>query len=74
MAVTVCHLFIGLLYCRVKADRVVDLVMYGKRYSRARAVTAGTAGTAGVNEMLYFAMPARLKHIAESDQIGLRVA
>jgi len=71
MAVTVCHLFIGLLYCRVKADRVVDLVMYGKRYSRARAVTAGTAG---VNEMLYFAMPARLKHIAESDQIGLRVA
>jgi hypothetical protein len=64
------HQLIGLFCRRIEADRMIDIVVYGKRQARVGAIDR-TGG--GKDEVLGFTMPASFQNIEEPGEIGVEL-
>jgi hypothetical protein len=64
------HQLIRLFGRRIEADRVIDVVVYGKRQARVGAIDR-TGG--GEDEVLGFTMPASFQNIEEPGEIGVEI-
>jgi hypothetical protein len=70
MAVGMGHQFVGLFRGGVEAERMVNIVMHGKRHGGVGPIDR-TAG--GIHQMLHAVVAAGFQDIAEADQIGVYV-
>ncbi len=70
MAVCMSHQFVGLFAGGVKAQRVVDVLVNGKRHGGVGAIDAGTTG---VNQMLDAVVAAAFKDVGEADDVAVDV-
>jgi hypothetical protein len=64
------HQLVRFLGRGVKAHRVIDVVMLGKRHA---LVTAVDAGTAGINEMFDTGVAAAFEDIDEADHVAVHI-
>src|SRR6516162_9513885 len=70
MAIGMRHQLIGLFRRRIEADRMIDIVVYGKRQARVGSIDR-TGG--GEDEVVGFTMLASFQNIEESGEIGIGV-
>ena len=70
MAIGMRHQLIGLFRRRIEADRMIDIVVYGKRQTRVGAIDR-TGG--GKDEVVGFTTPASFQNIEEPGEIGVEI-
>ena len=70
MAVGVGHQLVGLLGRGVEADRMIDVVVLGKRHALIAAVDAGTAG---IDKVLDAVVATAFENIDEADHVAIDI-
>src|SRR6516164_2211027 len=70
MAIGMRHQLIRLFRRRIEADRMIDIVVYGKRQARVGSIDR-TGG--GEDEVVGFTMLASFQNIEESGEIGIEI-
>src|SRR5262249_38300250 len=71
VAVSMRHQLVGFLGCRIKADRMIDIVMDRERQMRVAAIHR-TRGRK--NQMTGFAMPTTLEDVEKTGKIGIEIS